>query len=956
MVFLLKGECFFDDARLVLLANVHECLDYRVTLKAFNLPAIKVFPDSVKIGHCPDGEIRHGLISIENLLPIDCPCVLVFKPSDTYSMFTVSPSQVTLLPREKRDFQITFSPFISGPVRDTLVIISLAGEVNRVSVDAFAGQSLRVLESKVDFGPTDIFYGSVTRKITLKNENNLEPLPVHIEGSTFELTVDNGRKMVLRPGETKQVDVKFLSAITGQRQELLHIHAPNAIIPPLEIEAFSGPALCIPVMEDIIFPTTLTLTPSSIKLPITNLSSGVIQCLVTLPPLAPFSLRLMDPEFANRKTLERISLAIELKPFEGPDAIGGILTVGPKLTAVVEIAFLSATWGTFRVPLTVQMTKPRKMLISTYQLSAVAVNEAYLSRDSPIEYLEKFIHNPSLEIPSGVLLKRSADGKPLTDQINVQKSSEVFDIDPSVQMCFGAGIGGGKLGDVFEFVTLTNVTPMTHKYRIILSKPFTTDIELSGELGGMSCLEIPVRLKVEEFSTEFNKHMVDYTAIGQLTVFDDNNNRGMVSCSLYGTYGDLVGIEVRKEVDIIKFPALRVMDKHSKRIYLHNKAPFETVWEGRISVADRFFRVDENNGTSEWSPFGLNTTRVNLKPFEFGAVDVLFQATSSGDYYAKLLMTYIDPVNHVVNNEYQKSRAKRSLRFINFSCTVGLSEIDVKPESLNFGDVVVSDKGERSLVLQNNQNIEADIMLNCPEPFTCVQPRVRVPKGGQVEVDIMFQSVLPKRFAEILTVTYGARSLSIPMFAISGTSQLSTNLAKPIKVNPNLPLGEGFFSSDNCIDFKFVNVSSPKVKCLQISNLGTLELNILAVVSVDETHLQWKFADEAVVKPKSPNAFEEETEAYWNQAETDWDEIAFKEKDDKMAISATPVILAEAPKAVTVKERKKKHKAAATQQQPMAPVFAAHKNFPLRLPPLQNLCLLLSFGGSEKVWATNLFT
>ncbi|KAJ3407855.1 hypothetical protein HDV05_005247, partial [Chytridiales sp. JEL 0842] len=918
----------------------------RIPLKGYQLPAIKSYPEQVNLGHCPDGETRRGVICIQNILPIECPCVLVFQPSETYSMFSITPSQAVLLPNETKQFQITFSPFITGNITDHLLIVSFGGEVSRVSVHGYSGPSVRVLETKLDFGPTDIFYNAVSRKITLINDNDKEYVPVRFESSTYEITVDEGRSIQLLPGETKQVDVKFLSSITGNRQETLQAFAPDSVIQPIEVEAFSGPTVCIPILEDVIFPTTLTMQPVSIKLPITNLSNGSIHCLITLPQNAPFTIKLLDPEYANRKTLERVSLTIELKPFEGVDTVGGTLSIGPKLTAVLEITFLSSTWGTFRAPLTTQITKPRKLLVGTHYLSAVAVNEAYLSRDAPVDAIARFLANPALEATNGVLLKKSADGRQNNEPDTLQKSSEVFELDPSSLMCFGDGVKG-NFKEMYEFVTLTNVASAPRRYKIVLSKPFVTDAPLTGILDGMSCLEIPVRLDPSAFSTSYNRHIQDYSAIGQLTVFDDGEKLGHVSCSLHGTYGDLIGIEVRQNVDAIKFPPLRVMDKYSRRIFIHNKAPFETIWEGRISVADRNFRVEETGTGAEWSPFGLNTTRVNLKPFEFGAVDILFQATSSGDYYARMSMGYIDPVNHVVDGEYQKSRIKRPLRALHYSCTVGISEIECLPDCLNFGDVSVTDKESRALTIQNTQPIDAEILLSCPEPFTVERKKAIISRCTQLEVGILFQSTVPKMFSEFVRVNYGSKTVSIPLFALSGILSLSTSLAKPVKSDLTDMALEAPPALNNCIDFNYVNLTNPKTRSLEIYNTGTLELKIVAITSINTSRLRWKFVGDEDYSQKGANSFAEEAEKYWLEGEEDWDEVDHKAKEDKLVISNTVANASASTDAPKPKEKKKKGKIPATQQPPPAVVQNIVKNFPIRLPPLQTLPLVLSFGAPE---------
>ncbi|KAJ3215481.1 hypothetical protein HDU67_000339 [Dinochytrium kinnereticum] len=749
-------------------------------------------------------------------------------------------------------------------------------------LNGYGGQPLRIMNTKIDFGPTDIHYDKIMRKIFIENRDPSQAYTLLPEYSSNEILANNGKDILCLPGEGKSWDVSFFSRITGQRQEALQLFAANTVLPPIELHAFSGPAISVPLMEEIIFPTAQTSQSSSVLFPITNLSNTITQCLVSITPSAPFIIQLLDPEYANRKTLERISLILEAKPFEGPDSIGVLVTIGPRLTAVLEISFFSSTWGTFRVPLTTMMVKPRKLNICTHFLSAVAINEVYLSREAPLDLIRRFLKSPKFEPTTGLMLKKTPDTKNSPSSASL-KASEVFDLEPIPQIFFKPQ--GDGTDDIQQFITLSNLSVSAQKYHIALSYPFYTTVELEGSLDALSSIDIPLFLNEKAFDSTFEKEVKGLVALGQITVFDEHQKMGMVSAAIHGTIMDLVSLEVREDTELITFPPLRVMEKYSRRMYIHNKAPFEVVWEGRFSsklssnLSDSF---GQQTPIPDWCPFGLNSTRISLKPYEYGTIDVMFQATSSGDYKALLSMDYIDPVQRIVNNEKQRSKSKRQLLPLDFRCLVGLPEVELETNYIHFGDVIIEDLQSREIQLTNDQAIDAKVLISTPKPFFTDKALADVPRTSTDEVEVFFQSVLPKSYYEILTFTCGKLTKTIPVMATSGISKLSSNLAPPLKLT-GTSAGYTFADSiDNlrhCIDFGIVNTMSPKTKTFHIRNLGTFEYLIKNIALGDDGHLSWKFVDEF---EHSPLPKSEDSEEFWDDVEIDWDEVDFKAKDDRI--------------------------------------------------------------------------
>ncbi|KAJ3333298.1 hypothetical protein HDU76_009624 [Blyttiomyces sp. JEL0837] len=924
----------------------------RISLKAYNMPALKVFPSEINFGFCPTSETRTASFVVQNLLPIECPCVVVMDSSENESAFMITPLQSALLPKEKRMFKIRFGPTEEEEYNMIFYVIALGGEVYKLNVRGKGGYALKFLDNKLDFGPTDIYYDQVVKRVFVQNRDEKNSYPLLAEVSSDEIVINDNKPVLIPPGEVVSIKVSFKSKISGSRQEYVTFFAPNSNAWKIDVIAYSGPAIRVPIMEEIIFPTALTSQPIPIQIPITNLSATVTQCQISLPPLSPFTMRLLDPETSNRKTLEKTSLVIEMKAFEGPDAIGGMLTIGPRLTAVVEINFLSTTWGTFRIPLTIQTIKPRKAIVGTYQLSAIAVNEVYLSREKPIEAIQRFLTNPAAETPTGLLIRRSSEGKHVDP---LQKGSDVFDLEPPTLMCFGASLAD-RYNDIYEFVTLTNVSAVTQPYRIVVSYPFYTDLPSTGELDSLTSIEIPIRLRADSYQIASAKDTLDFLTLGQVSVFDSHSRLGMVTSTLFGTIGHLMDVEVRAETDGITFPSMRVMEKYTKKIYVHNKAPFEVVWEGRMSSVGQRGAGLQSDGNpmivpsavGEWCPFGLNSTRFSLKPYEFGTIDVNFQATSSGEYHAKLFMNYVDPVTHVVNHEHQRGRTKRDLRSLQFECLVGTQDVELETEALNFGNVTIGSNVVGLCSLVNNQPLDTKMSLLCEAPFSTKLWQVAL-KSNNADIRVKFSSFLKKSFSTILFIAAGQQTKSLSIFGFAGFTSLCSNLAIPLTIKNDPQAEPPPLALANCIDFGFVNIVNPKFKVLKLTNMGTFDIIIRNIALSDNGHLRWRFLDDYEFDNSATASFSEDDNVYWERVETDFDEVDFKGREDRVRVAEPTqgVVSTETTKAVANSSKKRRQRSVS--HATVATNFGnMHKNLPARLHPYQTISIALTFGGFDK--------
>ncbi|KAI8618802.1 ribonucleotide reductase [Chytriomyces sp. MP71] len=900
----------------------------RISLKAYNAPALKVFPQSIKLGFCPKGETRTASAILHNNLPIESPCIVIISQSvkghEAQFNIPFSSSQVLLQAKEKKTIKITFCPTKEGRFRETVYVIALGGDVYSINIEANGGPAVKVIDSKVDFGPTDVYYGSVSRRLFLENRDPENEITVKFQPTTDEIVVNQGNNLVLDPGETRPVPLSFLSKLTGLRQESIKVTAPNSVSAPVTAIAVSGPAINIPVMDEIILPTTITGQTSFVHFPIRNLQPTPAYLQLSMPPNSPFSLRLAESE--NSALLKNV---VDCRMFDTSEASGSTVTISPYVNAVLEISFLSTTWGTFRVALTISTVKPKKYVLGSFHLSAVAINELYMTRENPIPYIRKFLSMPSKEAPSGLLVKKAAD--------------------PPIQMCFGPGMRS-KVDDVWEYVTLTNLANSTTKFFIVISSPFYTNIPLEGEIDAFTSLDIPLRLDKAVFEADYNCENLDKIVLGQVTVFDEIS--GMVSSTIIGCLGDLVCVETRKNIEHLQFAPVKVMEKSIRKILIRNKSNVDIVWEAKIIpvYAKHRSKVEVAEGGNdplsvvEWCPFGLSAARISLKPYDYATVEVQLQSTSSGTYRGRLLMTYVDPVYHIINNDHHRTRSKRDLASIDVVCDVGTGDVDIHPDIISFGDVLHSEPCDKLLTLSNKQMIDSKLQFLTTFPFaTSKGVSTTVTKESAQELKVLLQSAKPKFYNSFLWVTSDVQTQMIPIFAHSGISLLKTNLAEPMPVFQTEEIPENQVDEKHFIEFGFVGQLSSKMKVLNLTNMGTFDLIIKNIVVKDNGHLIWKFVEESEVSQATLNPFGQSS-AYWAEQEVDWDDHDYRSHEEKGRAGQMQVV------ETNVKGGAKKRKGGkgVAQNVAAAQTSSIHKQFPLKLSPLQSIGIQISFGGADK--------
>ncbi|KAJ3205215.1 hypothetical protein HDU82_005341 [Entophlyctis luteolus] len=846
----------------------------RIGLKGFNTPSLKVFPPSIHFGYCPKEDSRTATVLIQNMLAVECPCILMVSETDPEEepSFSVpfSFAQPVLLPKEKKAIKVVFKPTAESRFTEKLYIFAMGGDVVSIDLSGYGGPSLKIGDSKIDFGPTDIFYNAASRRLYLENKGDSK-LPIRIQCSTDEITSVNC--ITLQPREAQRVNLGFLSFITGLRHEFLRIHAMNSPNMSVSAVAASGPLVSVPVMEEITFPVTVSQLSSSVHFPIRNIGNTHGHVQLSFPLDSPFSARLIDREHSGLSKTQ-----VEFKRFETSDNIGCTISIPAFTTLVLELVFKSAFVGTFRTTLITSLTKPKKAVVATHYLSAVSINEMFISsKDSSYADIRHFL----LKLPTA---KPIAVKTPPMKEIADMKASDVFELDPPVQIIFGGSLNT-KGRDVWEYVTLTNLSGSSRKYNIAISENFFTNIALEGDLDAFTSIDIPIRFDGKGMAADVFLENEGKALMGQIAVFDDTF--GVASSGLHGILRDLVTMEIRKDANTIQFSPVRVMEKSSRKILISNKTPLDLVWEGKVVAGSLKSISDTESPVVEWCPFGLTNSRINLKPFDCATIEVQFQATSTGNYGGRLLHTYTDPVYHIINNEYHRTRSKRDLPSIQFFCEVGTADVEVDQDFVNFGEIENDEISQRALTLGNHHMIDCRISTFIESPFKVDKLYSALQPHTSVMLNATFGTGSPRFYSTFLWIRTDSSTRAIPIFANAGFSKLVTNIVEPLKSLHNDPSLMGPMEEKNLIDFKFVEQNSSKTEIVEFKNVGTFDIIVKNIVVAENGHLIWKFADD--IEPSFDFDIEMHSDKYWELKETDWDDIDYKLKElkDSMKVATT---------------------------------------------------------------------
>jgi hypothetical protein len=782
-------------------------------LSAFNLPAIKVSHDSLDFGICPPMESRSITFAIKNLLPIESTTMILLIKNEVSHIFQVLGTQITIASNQERHFTVTASPEVEGTAKTDLFLVAHGGQVVRLKMTVHCGESIKVLDSKINFGPTDIFFEPAERKLDILNNDKKNRVPISYSCSTPEVELNGGEALFLEPGELKSIPIRFTSNFTGSREEILSIFAPNSRPNKVLLRAFSGPSLYVPIHTDIYFPAARVGETSYVRIPFTNVLNEQINIAIYFTSGVPIKLNLLPYAYSNKNTGQ-----FEISELSNEKIEGLKIIMNPFSTAVVEVAFQCIASGMYKLPLTVVQSRPKKMEICVLKLHCAIFDESSLSatlQNSSSFY--KFYQKPYL-IP---LTKISLFD--ITTKIQSQQTvSEMFKLTPSLQTIYGNN-NPHRLTETLQFFHLINQSSASQKYKIVLSTHFKTDIPLEGEIPASSFLDIPIRFDPDFTMDSETKH---FTSLGCITVLDGNfRNPGMVNAQIIGVVGELMTFEVRNQRNIVRLPRAQVMESSSRKILIRNKAS---------CTLDCVFKVKGTSENTTHDSFVTSNKQIRLIPYEIVEFEISLQPSSQGIYNGELMIEYENSESNF-HRDSKNEGETRTLGPLCIECQVGHPAINCQPSYLEFGEFQVGDSAMQNLKIENEQNLEAMANIAFTENFEKSSSLVCCEPYASSQAGIIFAPKRPSRIQQNISFAIEGKTHSIPIIATAGTLHMrSTNfrlcaLGNIENLDGIVPLPENIFEIGD------IAIGSEKKINLLIWNSGSLDVNVVKIASSDSS-------------------------------------------------------------------------------------------------------------------------
>jgi hypothetical protein len=768
---------------------------------------------------------------------------MFIMPSPTKHFYVIDLSQTVIPPKGRKVFEIGFTPSFACSVNDTLLITATGGEVHRLYITGSGGNTVDILDEKITFGSTIIGPTPYVKNIVVRNNDTENQTPVWFETHIGDFIVNNGKHLVLQPAEERKVKIEYLASLCGEINERIDVIAPNNDFQSIEVSATTGPILFQPVCDNLFFKPIIGSDAASIHLPLTNVTCDTIQILVTVPKQSPFSIQVLDKKKFNH--FDDSSVAV--KPYESGEIEGSLIVLGRKTVAIVEIMCSARMPGTFKATLQIQLLKPRKWLIATLNLYGVNVDTKYMLRQPNIvSKLRRFFRYPGLD-PSDYVIQSTP---PSIARAEPYKS--YFQLDPDV-------LEMHTHDDRMEYVfVLSSDGPPTIKYNVILSAPFTTHSDISGEISNGETKDIVISLpkRVVDLYKDSQETFIVY---GSILVVDERGE-GLIGASIQAVFGELVCVDALPSLKKICFPLCKPQENFKRTVSIRNKCSIplhvsctllnltrNNPEGGRMSIINGpSSNLSKNSnfstrrtssltkpgaqGSIRGDVFTLSPSSFNLKPYSFYEIDISCHPSTEGHYKASLSISYTDPIAQSIEEEggnedkpIDDDDVTRQLRYFEIESSVGLSTLTFSQAQFEFGDVRLKEKSSKSMTIYNNSVLDASVVISSPRPFYCLQ-FITIPMKSEFNFYVSCEPTQLKAYNTFLTVSTKSETFQIPLQCRGGISRLTSNLAEPVRFNE-----EGYLKivdPKNVIDFDLISNAHGKRMRLELMNNGSYDMTL----------------------------------------------------------------------------------------------------------------------------------
>ena len=676
------------------------------------------------------GERRAASLFIQNILPYNVQVVALLRHAPN---FFIDKNQFTLKPREVFKITIRLDPIdVDGSLTAELILYSM-NQTFIIPIKAFVGQSFQLIDKRIDFGISDIYYDGHSKKVLFRNPYDSKAV-VSFKCSSPEIEINGSKPIYLDSHEEKLIKVVLKPNFTGERSESITFFAPFSFQKQLQIHSFSGVQLLIPLLDDLFFSVASGDFPSSLHIPCINTTSSSLQFTVSLPVNAPFSIEVYDSSVANQKNAPQI----ECKHSENNVSSMYLITLGSFKTAMIEVVFYPIAQESVRVMMDINLVKPRKCYIKTLYLNAFAVNTSWYKEkmdtgfnlDKERRFSRTPMRHPNLKSD---YKKGSFD---LSKKNNSNVTSTCFQSESTLNVVFGTYLEEKTGVHTYDYVDIFNASDKFQPYHLILSQFFVTDIPLDGGIQSQSFLRIPIRLNRYYFTLGIgiSEESQFFTGIGTVNIFDEAG--GYISIPLYGIMGDPVAPELRPFTNFIKFPPSDDNERQIRRIYIRNRTPKEILWEGGIGSMESKGLIRKTN--SDWCPFSLSANRLVLKPFEYYPLDIIFQSSIKGIVNYKVFMEYRDSIKHGGDHDNMSTDPNRPITSFVIEAGIGSAALDATPSSLFFGNISVGQTVSERFTVSNHGSLDSYALVTKSENFSPKIEDLFIAANNSIENDIYF--------------------------------------------------------------------------------------------------------------------------------------------------------------------------------------------------------------------------
>lgn len=818
-----------------------DIINNRIALNGFNLPAVHVYNRNLDFGFCMLNKKKNITFEVENLLPADCPIFLAMS-NQFKSMFTLPFTQAMMMKDDTTTITISCIPTISGSIKSRLYLIAFGIQVIEINLTIYCGIALKVLDTELNFGPTDIYYNGAKRNMVLINNDSTHAIPVTAETSTDEIIFNNGIPLILQPLEERSVPIEFKAALCGNRVETVKLTAPNSNTSRIQVLAFAGPELSVPVHEDIYFPPTVCGQTTYIRVPFTNISDGFITYKTQMADNVPVKILALDANIVNSHSNAN---SVHCEPIKGSQHNGMMVTLAPRTSVLLEFGFFGKQTGIFKFSLVTELIQPRFGIIATHFMYVAMMDANFLQSAWSLQSLRDFFVSPYF-----VPLTSSFEH---VEKVEMGLGSPIFRFVEQSRAIFGPQSRYASQVPC-QFVTIQNLTHQTQKYKIILSSHFRCGIPIDGELIGAVSLEIPIFIDPSFYT---NSESIHYNILGAICAIDSASSQPNVAvCQLHGFIGELVWNQIREGVKSLRFPIARAQDTQTKIIVIRNKSYLELQWSGELLPSKNLML--QNNSDL---PFTLSPSKVTLKPFEYCTIEVTFRSPQNGDYKCHLEMFY------AYTFEFLSKSTERPLDGLNIKFSVGSQQAILNTEEITYGSVVVGSSLTRRINVSNQNNTACTVNFAEQKALELSKSSIEIQPKSSFDLLVTYKPLEPKVWQKFLEYYIGGTTYSIPLLGISGNLDIAADIVELCVWDQLTELSNVKPRPENILDFGDIGYEVLASKTLRLRNNGCLHVKIAEVDFGDQRYLTWNYREE---DPKmiSKSFYKELATA----SEIDWDE------------------------------------------------------------------------------------